>query len=64
MNVYKELVEIDEMKEKNSDLKDKILDYYNNNPKECNSLLKELVSIDEELNDLEKTFKKIENEVY
>jgi hypothetical protein len=30
MNVYKELVEIDEMKEKNSDLKDKILDYYNN----------------------------------
>lgn len=64
MNIYNELLEIEEMKQTNIDLKDKILDIYKNRPKECSKLLKELLNIDEDLENLEKDFKKIENEIY
>lgn len=60
MDVYKELAEIEDLKEENNNLKDKILDIYKKNPKQCNVLLKDLLSIDEEINNLEFLFKKID----
>jgi predicted nucleic acid-binding Zn-ribbon protein len=64
VKLYDELLEIEEMKERNNDLKDEILDYYKKNPKECEELLIELSLIDKEIENLEEEFKKLENEIY
>lgn len=64
MNIYKELCEIEELKEKSSLQKDQILDYYFTNPKKAKKLLLELQEVEKELDDLEKEFGKLQNEIY
>jgi hypothetical protein len=64
MNVYSELQEINELKEKSGCATDDILDLYKKHPKECKKLLIELCEISKELDDLEKEFEKIQNEFH
>ena len=64
MNVYSELQEINELKERSGYATDDILDLYKKNPKECKKLLIELCEISKELDDLEKEFEKIQNEFH
>jgi SAM-dependent MidA family methyltransferase len=64
MNVYSELTEINELMEKSGYMSDDILDLYKQYPKQCKSLLIELCEINKELEDLEKEFEKIQNDIY
>lgn len=64
MNLYPELAEINELMEKTGYMSDDILDLYKEYPKECKSLLLELSEINKELEDLEKEFEKIKNDIY
>jgi hypothetical protein len=64
MNIYSELQEINELKEKSGCTTDDILDLYKKYPKECKFLLLELCEIKKELDDLENEFEKIQNEIY
>jgi predicted nucleic acid-binding Zn-ribbon protein len=59
MNVFKELEEVDEIKDNLELLTDNILKRYNSNPEKSKSLLLELVSIKKELEDIENDFKKL-----
>ncbi len=63
MNLYPELAEINELMEKTGYMSDDILDLYKQYPKQCKSLLLELCEINKELEDLEKEFEKIQNEI-
>lgn len=64
MNVYSELAEINELMENTGYLSDDILDLYKKYPKECKALLIELSTINKELDDLEKEFQKIQNDIH
>ena len=64
MNVYSELTEINELMEKSGYMSDDILDLYKQYPKECKDLLVDLCEINKELEDLEKEFEKIQNDIY
>jgi hypothetical protein len=64
MNIYKELCEIEELKNRSSLQKDEILDHYFKDPKKAKKLLLELQEVEKELDDLEKEFEKIQNEIY
>jgi SAM-dependent MidA family methyltransferase len=64
MNVYSELTEINELMEKSGYMSDDILDLYKQYPKQCKYLLIELCEINKELEDLEKEFEKIQNDIY
>ena len=59
MNVFKELEEVDEIKDNLEMLTDDILEIYNSNPEKSKSLLLEIVSIKKELEDIENDFKKL-----
>ena len=59
MNVFKELEEVDEIKDNLEMLTDDILKIYNSNPGKSKSLLLEIVSIKKELEDIENDFKKL-----
>lgn len=59
MNVFKELEEVDEIKDNLEMLTDDILKIYNSNPEKSKSLLLEIVSIKKELEDIENDFKKL-----
>jgi hypothetical protein len=58
MNIYKELCEIEELKDKSSLQKDEILDHYFKDPKKAKKLLLELQEVEKELNELDKEFSK------
>lgn len=64
MNVYSELTEINQLIEKSGCMSDDILDLYKQYPKECKNLLLELSEINKELENLEKEFEKIQNDIY
>jgi seryl-tRNA synthetase len=64
MNLYSELVEINELMEKSNMMSDDILDLYKKYPKECKTLLIEVCEINKELEDLEKEFATLQNEIY
>jgi hypothetical protein len=64
MNIYKELNEIEDLKENSKNQKDDILDYYFKDPVKAKKLLLELEEIEKELDDLEKEFEKIQNDIY
>ena len=57
MKVFKELEEVETIQDKVKDMSDIILDSYKKHPVECEKLLKELNSINNELSDLENSFK-------
>jgi predicted nucleic acid-binding Zn-ribbon protein len=63
MNVYKELSELEEMKERTKSQANEILDHYFTDPKKAKKLLIELNSIEEELEELERELKKLQNEI-
>jgi predicted nucleic acid-binding Zn-ribbon protein len=63
MNLYKELSELEDMKEKSKSQADEILDHYFTDPKKAKKLLIELNSIEKELEELEEEFKKLQNEI-
>jgi predicted nucleic acid-binding Zn-ribbon protein len=63
MNLYKELSELEELKDKSKSQKDEILDHYFTDPKKAKELLIELNSIEKELEELEEEFKKLQNEI-
>jgi hypothetical protein len=64
MNIYEDLNEIEELKDKASLQKDEILDHYFTDPKKAKKLLLELQDIEKELDELEGEFKKLQNEIY
>ena len=64
MNIYDELSEIEELKERSIKQKNDILDYYSNNPEQAKKLLLEVIEIDKELIELEEQFKTLQNEIY
>jgi seryl-tRNA synthetase len=64
MNLYSELAEINELMEKSNMMSDDILDLYKKYPKECKTLLIEVCEINKELEDLEKEFETLQNEIY
>lgn len=64
INIDKEEYELIEMQDKCNDIIDQVLDYYKKNPKQCNDLLEEMVSIKEELNEITKEIDDIKNEIY
>ena len=57
MKVFRELEEVETMQDNVKDMSDIILDSYKKHPKKCRKLLKELNSINNELSDLENSFK-------
>lgn len=57
MNVFKELEEVETIQDNIKNMSDIILDSYKKHPEECKKLLKELNNINDELGDLEKSFK-------
>ena len=63
MNLYKELSELEELKDKSKSQTDEILDDYFNDPKKAKELLIELNGIEKELEELEEEFKKLQNEI-
>lgn len=64
MNIYEDLNEIEELKDKALLQKDEILDHYFKDPKKAKKLLLELQDIENELDELEGEFKKLQNEIY
>jgi hypothetical protein len=64
MNIYKELNEIEDLKENSKNQKDDILDHYFKDPVKAKKLLLELEEIEKELDDLEVEFNKILNEIH
>ena len=64
MNVYKELSELEEMKEITKSQANEILDHYFTDPKKAKKLLIELNKIEKELEEVEEELKKIQNEIY
>jgi hypothetical protein len=63
MNLYKELSELEELKDKSKSQTDEILDHYFTDPKKAKELLIELNGIEKELEELEEEFKKLQNEI-
>jgi len=61
MIAYKQLLEVGILQDKLVTMNDDILDLYKINPEKCKTLLKELLKINMELQDLEKEFQKIED---
>lgn len=64
MTLYKELIEVEGLKEKSNLQKDNILDHYYTDPKIASKLLLEVLEIEKELEDLESQLKKLQNEIY
>ena len=63
MNLYAELTEIEELKEKSKLQKDEILDCYNLNPQMAKRLMLETLDIEKELEELETEFINLQNEI-
>lgn len=63
MNLYAELTEIEELKEKSKLQKDEILDCYNLNPQMAKQLMLEALDIEKELEELETEFINLQNEI-
>lgn len=63
MNLYEELAEIEELKEKSKLQKDDILDHYNTDPERAKQLMLEVLDIEKELEELETEFRKLQNEI-
>jgi hypothetical protein len=63
MNLYQELGEIEDLKEKSKYQKDDILDHYFTDPKQAKKLMLEVLEIEKELEELEEEFKKLQNEI-
>jgi hypothetical protein len=63
MNLYNELIEIEELKDKSKLQKDEILDYYSTDPEKAKKLMIEVMDIEKELDLLEEDFKKLNNEI-
>lgn len=64
MNLYEELGEIEELKEKSKCQKDDILDHFYTDPETAKKLMFEVLEIEKELDELETEFKKLQNEIY
>jgi len=64
MNIYKQLSELEELKDRSKSQSDVILDHYFTDPKKAKKLLIELNSIEEELEELERELKKLQNDIY
>ena len=63
MNLYKELSELEELKNKSKSQADEILDHYFTDPKKAKELMLEMLDIEKELEELEEEFKKLQNEI-
>jgi hypothetical protein len=63
MNIFKILSELEEMRDRSKDQSDIILDYYKKDPIKAKNLLLELSEIEKELDELEKQFIIIQNEI-
>ena len=63
MNLYKELSELEELKDKSKSQANEILDHYFTDPKKAKKLLIELNDIEKELEELEGELKKLQNEI-
>lgn len=63
MNIFKELSEVGEMKERSKSQADVILDHYFTDPKKATKLLLELSEIEKELGELEEELIKLQNEI-
>jgi hypothetical protein len=59
MNIYKEMQELDDMKERNKSNMDSVLDVYKMYPAECNVLMKEMLDIERELEDVDKEIQEL-----
>jgi phage shock protein A len=64
MNIFKEIEEIENAKELIKNTYDGVLDLYNKHPKECSSLMKELIQIEKEYEELQKRFEDMQHEIY
>lgn len=64
MEIYKELCEIEELREKTKSQKDNLLDIYSLHPEKVKKLLIETIDIEKELDELEEDFIKLQNEIY
>ena len=62
MNIFKELVEIEETQDKLKDMKDSVLDLYETNPEKSKKLLIEMNDLENELNELEVKFNNLIND--
>lgn len=62
MNIFKELVEIEETQDKLKDMKDSVLDLYETNPEKGKKLLIEMNDLENELNELEVKFNNLLND--
>lgn len=51
-NTYREAAEVGEMAERLDNMKDTVLDHYHTNPKECETLLKAILELDKEVEEL------------
>lgn len=63
MNLYKELSELEELKDKSKSQTDEILDHYFTDPEQAKKLMLEVLEIEKELEELEEEFKKLQNEI-
>jgi hypothetical protein len=63
MNLYSELADVGDIQNNLKDMTDNILDLYHKNPKKCEQLLIELGELNKELDDLEKEFESLVNEI-
>jgi len=63
MNLFKQLSEVEEIKERTKYQSDIILDYYFTDPKKATKLLLELSEIEKDLEELEEELIKIQNEI-
>jgi|LakMenEpi03Aug12_release.lakeMendotaPanAssembly.Ray.scaffolds.fasta_scaffold3268522_1 uncharacterized protein YllA (UPF0747 family) len=63
MNIYKELLDIEEAKERIMQSQNTILDIYEKNNPKHNSVLKETVALLEQYEELEQRFKKLSEEL-
>lgn len=64
MNIFNELVEVEDAQNKLKNMTDNILDDYKKNPEKCNELLTEINLLNAELDCLQEEFVKIQNEIY
>jgi hypothetical protein len=64
MEIYKELCEIEELREKTKSQKDTLLDIYSKHPEKVKKLLIDVIEVEKELNELEEDFIKLQNEIY
>ena len=64
MEIYDELCEIEELRDKTKSQKDDLLDIFFKHPEKVKKLLMETIEVEKELDELESDFIKLQNEIY